>query len=92
MPEVQQWRFVGELYNTYILIEQGEDAFLIDKHAAHERILFEKLKENPESISSQALLTPIPCRLNPEDVSMLLNNNPLLIAASRTISSVLAWR
>ncbi len=78
MPQVQPWRFVGELYNTYILIEQGEDAFLIDKHAAHERILFEKLKENPESISSQALLTPLPCRLSPEAVSLLLANRSLL--------------
>ncbi|MBR3978094.1 MAG: DNA mismatch repair endonuclease MutL [Oscillospiraceae bacterium] len=78
MPQVQPWRFVGELYNTYILVEQGEDAFLIDKHAAHERILFEKLKENPESISSQALLTPLPCRLSPEAVSLLLANRSLL--------------
>ncbi len=78
MPQVQPWRFVGELYNTYILVEQGDEAFLIDKHAAHERILFEKLKKNPESISSQALLTPLPCRLNPEAVSLLLANSSSL--------------
>lgn len=78
MPSVQPWRFVGELYNTYILIEQGEDAFLIDKHAAHERILFDKLKKNPECISSQTLLTPLPCQLSPEAVSLLLANVSLL--------------
>ena len=78
MPDIQPWRLVGELYNTYILVEQGEDAFLIDKHAAHERILFEKLKENPESISSQSLLTPIPCRFSPEAVSLLLANRSML--------------
>jgi len=78
MPDIQPWRLVGELYNTYILVEQGEDAFLIDKHAAHERILFEKLKENPESISSQALLSPLPCRFNPEAVSLLLSNRSML--------------
>ncbi len=78
MPQVQPWRFVGELYNTYILVEQGEDAFLIDKHAAHERILFEKLKANQEKIGSQALLSPLTCRLNPEAVSLLLTNQSML--------------
>ncbi len=79
MPAEIPWRLVGELYNTYIIVEQGEDAFLIDKHAAHERILFEKLKANQESISSQALLTPIPCRLSPESAAILLANQQLLL-------------
>ena len=78
MPPEAPWRMVGELYNTYILVEQGEDAFLIDKHAAHERILFEKLKANPESISAQSLLQPIPVRLNPAAAGELLNNTALL--------------
>ena len=69
---------VGELYRSDILVEQGEEAFLIDKHAAHERILFEKLKSNQEAISAQALLTPIPCRLSPEGCSELLANKALL--------------
>ena len=75
MPEVQPWRYVGELYNCYILVQQGEDAFFIDKHAAHERILFEKLKKNQEAISSQALLSPISCRLSPDNVAILLENS-----------------
>ena len=78
MPPEIPWRMVGELYNTYIIVEQGEDAFLIDKHAAHERILFEKLKANPESISAQSLLQPIPVRLNPAAAGELLNNTALL--------------
>lgn len=78
MPEQPQWRMVGELYHTYILVEQGEEAFLIDKHAAHERILFEKLKANPEAISSQTLLSPISVRLTPNAVSQLLSNGDLL--------------
>ncbi len=78
MPEQTPWRMVGELYRTYILVEQGEDAFLIDKHAAHERILFDKLKANQEAISCQMLLTPIPCRLNPESIALLLANRDLL--------------
>ena len=76
-PEIP-WRMVGELYNSYIIVEQGEDAFLIDKHAAHERILFEKLKANPEAISAQSLLQPIPVRLNPAAAGELLNNTALL--------------
>ncbi len=78
MPQVIPWRLVGELYNSYIIVEQGEEAFLIDKHAAHERILFEKLKANQEAISAQALLTPIPVRLNPEAAAALLAEEALL--------------
>jgi len=78
MPEIAPWRLVGELYNSYVIVEQGEEAFLIDKHAAHERILFEKLKANQEAISSQMLLTPIPVRLNAEGCGELLANEALL--------------
>ena len=78
MPEAAPWRLVGELYHTYIIVEQGDDAFLIDKHAAHERILFDKLKANQEAISSQALLSPVPCRLSAEAAAILLANTALL--------------
>ena len=78
MPKVSDWRMVGELYHSYILVEQGDDAFLIDKHAAHERILFEKLKANQEAISFQALLSPIPVRLSPAAAGELLANKEML--------------
>ena len=78
MPEEIPWRMVGELYNSYIIVEQGEEAFLIDKHAAHERILFEKLKKNQEAISGQALLSPVTVRLNPTAAAELLTNRSLL--------------
>ena len=78
MPQDIPWRMVGELYRSYILVEQGEEAFLIDKHAAHERILFEKLKANQEAISAQTLLTPISCRLSPEGCAELLGNRAFL--------------
>ena len=78
MPEEIPWHMVGELYNSYILVQQGEEAFLIDKHAAHERILFEKLKANQEKISSQSLLTPIPLRLSPSSAGILLENTSML--------------
>ena len=78
MPEATPWRMVGELYNSYIIVEQGDEAYLIDKHAAHERILFEKLKANQEKISSQVLLTPAAVRLSPAAAGILLENTALL--------------
>ena len=78
MPKEIPWRLVGELYRSYVIVEQGEEAFLIDKHAAHERILFEKLKANQEAISAQALLTPIPVRLSAEACGELLSNKTML--------------
>ena len=78
MPAQIEWRMVGELYNSYIIVEQGEEAFLIDKHAAHERILFEKLKADQEAISAQTLLTPVPVRLSPSACAELLANQEML--------------
>ena len=78
MPSVPDWRLVGELYRTYILVEQGENTFLIDKHAAHERILFDKLKANQEGISGQALLSPLTVRLTPAAAGELLSNMTMM--------------
>ena len=78
MPSEIPWRMVGELYRSYILVEQGDEAFLIDKHAAHERILFEKLRANPTDITSQSLLSPIPVRLRADAAAQLLAKQSLL--------------
>ena len=78
MPQEIPWRLVGELYRSYVIVEQGEDAYLIDKHAAHERILFNKLKANPESIIAQTLLAPVSCRLSPDACGEVLANKALL--------------
>ena len=78
MPREIPWRMVGELYRSYILVEQGDEAFLIDKHAAHERILFERLRANPTEISSQTLLTPVPVRLRADAAAQLLAKTGLL--------------
>ena len=78
MPKEIPWRMVGELYRSYILVEQGDEAFLIDKHAAHERILFEKLRANPTDITSQSLLSPIPVRLRADAAAQLLAKKELL--------------
>ena len=78
MPAEIPWRLVGELYRSYILVEQGDNAFLIDKHAAHERILFEKLRANPQDITSQTLLSPMPVRLSADAAAQLLAEKDLL--------------
>ena len=78
MPAPLPWRMVGELYNSYVIVEQGEESYIIDKHAAHERLLFEKLKANQEKITPQILLTPIPVRLNAEAAAELLANAEML--------------
>ena len=78
MPQEIPWRMVGELYNSYIIVEQGEESFIIDKHAAHERILFEKLKANQEAITPQLLMTPATVRLSPEAAGELLSNTAML--------------
>ena len=78
MPKEIPWRMVGELYRSYIIVEQGDNAFLIDKHAAHERVLFERLRANPRSITSQNLLIPVTVRLRADAAAQLLAKAELL--------------
>ena len=67
------WRLAGEVFNSYIIVEVGEKILLVDKHAAHERIIFEKLKDNMYSseISSQLLMLPIEIMLMSDEVSTI---------------------
>ena len=74
----QTYRIVGEVLDTYIIVEEGTNVLLIDKHAAHERILFEKLRSSTEPIVSQLLLQPILCQPEPEEAALLLENEALL--------------
>ena len=72
------YRILGELFSEYILVESGEELVVIDKHAAHERMLFDRLKANPRPEAGQVLMTPQICRLEPEDKARLLDNLSLL--------------
>ncbi len=74
----QPYRIVGEVLDTYILVEQGRQLLLIDKHAAHERILFEKFRARQEPILSQLLLTPVLYHADREEAAVLLENTALL--------------
>lgn len=68
------YRIIGQTMNTYIIIEQGDNLFLMDKHAAHERVLFEKLKAEKHEIMSQLLLRPLSARLSREETAVLLDH------------------
>ena len=67
-------RVIGELFQTYVLFEGDQQFFLLDKHAAHERILFEKLKKSVTTEERQVLLTPILVSVSSEEEDVLLAN------------------
>lgn len=71
--EVPDFRLVGEIFKTYIIIEMDGDCYMIDKHAAHERMNFEVLKASTE-IVSQVLLSPVAVRLSREEYNAVLSN------------------
>ena len=70
------YKIIGQLFNTYILIEEGENLVLIDQHAAHERLIYEKLlKESREKkIVPQILLVPEVLRLTPPEFETAKDN------------------
>lgn len=70
---------IGEAFKTYIIVQQGESIFLVDKHAAHERMLFNELVKNDSKRSTQMLLTPITVTLSKEEYSSVLDNLDMLM-------------
>lgn len=74
----EPWRIIGEALDTYIIVEEKDAVLFIDKHAAHERILFEKLKKQNAPVMSQLLLAPIPAPLSREEAAAVLENAVLL--------------
>ncbi|HQJ37341.1 MAG TPA: DNA mismatch repair endonuclease MutL [Bacillota bacterium] len=82
-PEVQQKQFnneiriIGQLFGTYILGQMDDDFCIIDQHAAHERIMFEYIKEkyNEKNISVQELMMPIVIELSPAEKVLYTENS-----------------
>ena len=64
-------KILGEAFKTYIAVEEGDRLILIDKHAAHERMNFDRLKARSQPVPAQQLLTPHTLRLNSEDMALL---------------------
>ena len=77
-PDTPAWRLAGEVLNTYVIVERGDEVWLIDKHAAHERMNFDRLKAMHHKPMSQLLLTPLIVRFTPEEYAALLDGLTLL--------------
>ena len=72
VTERRDYKYVGEAFDCYVIIEEGNELLLIDKHAAHERVIFEELNERRRKdgrVASQSLLLPLTVILTPEEVS-----------------------
>ncbi len=72
-PLTPTWRMIGQAYDSYIFVETEENILIIDKHAAHERILYEKLAKNKE-LHIQELLAGVPAIVGRENAAILLEN------------------
>ncbi len=73
-PDVKPWRVVGEVMTSYVVVEQDDCMLLIDKHAAHERIIFERLIAAGRESSGQVLLAPQSVTLTSVECDTLLAN------------------
>jgi len=72
-----EFTVIGELYGTYIVAELQDKVIIVDKHAAHERILYEELRSR-RTVEPQTLLFPVTVTLSPGDCGTLLANAPYL--------------
>jgi len=80
LPELSAlpaYRYVGELYDAFLIAETLDTVYIIDKHALHERILYEKLASNKET-NAQWLLSGIPVTLTDEQARVLEENAEML--------------
>ena len=75
--QAAKFRVVGEVLDTYIIAELGEEMLLIDKHAAHERMIFDRLKAQERSIMSQTLLAPVIIKPTAPDADIIEQNSTL---------------
>ncbi len=75
---VPEFRIVGEAMSTYIIVEKGDELLLIDKHAAHERMIFDRLKAQGAEVMSQSLLLPVTVRADGETMELVEKNMELL--------------
>ena len=77
-PPVPDYRLIGEALDTYIIIQRGEDIMLIDKHACHERVIFDRLKAESREIMAQTLLAPVTLTPSAPDAEVIEANSALL--------------
>ena len=84
VEEAPAWRMIGQAYDSYIFVETEENILVIDKHAAHERVLYEKLAANKE-LNVQELLVGVPVVIGREQASVLLENAEFLAEKGFTV-------
>lgn len=70
----QNYRILGQAFNSYIIVEKDDNLYIIDKHAAHERIIYEEIKHSKDKNDSQMLLDPIRVTLSPNEIAAVTEN------------------
>lgn len=75
----EEIRIVGEVFSTYILVEKGDKLLVIDKHAAHERMIFNSLMSEKEETASQLLLSPVAVTLSGKEYAAVLENTEVFL-------------
>lgn len=83
--EQEPLRFVGEIFHTYIITERGNEICLIDKHAAHERILYEQLAKDYGNVAGQLLLAPVAVNLTAAEKQAVLDHKEMLLSAGMDV-------
>ncbi len=79
--QLKPFKVIGEAFKTYILVEQDDKMLVIDKHAAHERMIFDSLKKEQNDVAGQLLLTPVTVTLSKEEYNAVLQNSEVLSKA-----------
>ena len=79
--EEQNYKFIGEAFSTYVILENNDEVILIDKHAAHERLIYEKLKKENRNITAQMLLSPMTLNLDKDEYAAIVQNLDILMDA-----------
>ena len=80
-PDSAPMKVVGELFSTYIVAEADDNMILIDKHAAHERLIYERLKEENSEMDRQLLLSPVVIHLSKENHAVICENTDVFAKA-----------
>ncbi|TET09363.1 MAG: DNA mismatch repair endonuclease MutL, partial [Candidatus Thorarchaeota archaeon] len=82
------FKIIGQMHNLYILLEFEDGLLIVDQHAAHERVLYERLREdvNTNTVDIQELLEPFIIKLNPSDVEQILDLSDELKHLGYTVS------
>ena len=65
---------IGEIFNTYIIVEKDDEMYIFDKHAAHERYIFEKIKSEADNLDSQMLFEPADVLLSYDEYDAIISN------------------